>query len=250
MSNFSSPSPNTDSPLSTTSSVLGILTFALGLFGFYLALISATRSAPGEIQRLVSDLRSTQAEINRVSQWIFEENDEGLGETWVGVGRSSSDWASGRASAAVASDHRRWDWAGQKVGWSEWGSGNAITEPRRVTTDLGGNQMLYEEVQGLLVSCLRLFYEADDLLKRSQREGMGLWRRVLFVMNRDEVLDKVGRLGEQKARLAAIQMSLFLRSVGFDSGEEKDPEGYTVRGKLLVRKEVSLGDEMLPCMGP
>lgn len=220
----SGPSPNTDSPLSTTSSILGILTFALGLFGFYLALISATRSAPGEIQRLVSDLRGTQAEINRVSKWIIEENDEGLGETWVGVGRSNSDWASGGATAAVASDHGGWERAGQKVGWSKWGSGNVLTEPRRMATDMSGNQMLYDEVQGLLVSCLRLFYEADDLLKRSQREGMGLWRRVLFVINRDEVLDKVGRLGEQRARLAAIQMSLFLRSVGFDLGREKDPK--------------------------
>lgn len=171
----------------------------------------------------MSDLRSTQAEINRVSKWIFEENDDRLGETWVGVGRSNSDWASGGPTAAAASDHGGWERAGQKVGWSEWGSGN-VTEPRRMATDMSGNQMLYEEVQGLLVSCLRLFYEADDLLKRSQREGMGLWRRVLFVMNRDEVLDKVGRLGEQKARLAAIQMSLFLRSVGFDLGKEKDPK--------------------------
>lgn len=82
MSSPNSPSPNTingsticaqqsDSPLSTTSSVLGILTFGLALLGYYLALFSATRSAPSETQRLVSDLRSTQAEINRVAEWIF-----------------------------------------------------------------------------------------------------------------------------------------------------------------------------------
>lgn len=210
-SSLSPPSPNTDSPLSITSSVLGILTFALGLFGFYLALISATRSAPGEILRLVSDLRSTQAEINRVSQWIFEEDDEAPGGTWVGGSQGNSDGARGDAIGAVGVNHGGGEKAGQKAGWHEWGSGNVRTEPRPVAMDISGNQLLYEEVQGLLVTCIRLFYEADDLLKRSQREGKGLWRRVLFVMNRDEVLDKVGRLQEQKARLASIQMSLFLR---------------------------------------
>lgn len=211
MSNLSSPSLNTDSPLSTTSSVLSILTFTLGLFGFYLALISATRSAPGEIQRLVSDLRSTQAEINRVSQWIFEEDGDGRVGTWVGAGQGKSECERGGATGAVEVNHGGGDKAGQRVKWSEWRSGNTRTELRPVTPDMSSNQMLYEEVQALLVTCVRLFYEADDLLKKSQREGLGLWRRVLFVMNRDEVLDKVGRLQEQKARLAAIQMSLFLR---------------------------------------
>lgn len=159
----------------------------------------------------MSDLRSTQAEINRVSKWIFEEDDEGLGGTWVGPGQGSSDWARGGATGAVEVNHGGGERARQKVGWNGWESENGRTEPRPVAMDMSGNQMLYEEVQALLVTCVRLFYEADDLLKRSQREGMGLWRRVLFVMNRDEVLDKVGRLQEQKARLAAIQMSLFLR---------------------------------------
>lgn len=211
MSNLPSPLLNSDSPLSITSSVLSILTFALGLFGFYLALISATRSAPGEIQRLVSDLRSTQAEINRVSKWIFEEDDEGLGGTWEGAGQGNPDWARSGATCAVDVNHRGGEGTRQKAEWSQWGYRNVGTGPRPIAVDMSGNQMLYEEVQGLLVTCVRLFYEADDLLKRSQREGLGLWRRVLFVMNRDEVLDKVGRLQEQKAILAAIQMSLFLR---------------------------------------
>lgn len=34
-----------------------------------------------------------------------------------------------------------------------------------------------------------------------------------YLVNRDEVLDKVARLEEHKAKLANIQMSLFLRSV-------------------------------------
>lgn len=160
----------------------------------------------------MSDLRSTQAEINRVSKWIFEEDGQALcGTLRVGHGRGNPDGASGGATNAVWGNHEGGERARQKVGWSEWGNGSVRTEPQLAAMDISGNQMLYEEVQGLLVTCVWLFYEADDLLKRSQMEGMGLWRRVLFVMNRDEMLDKVGRLQEQKARLAAIQMSLFLR---------------------------------------
>lgn len=73
------------------------------------------------------------------------------------------------------------------------------------------DQVLYDEVQTLLRTCIRLFVEADAMLKRSEREGKALWRRVVFLLNRDEVREKVNRLQEQKARLAAIQMSLFLR---------------------------------------
>ena len=76
------------------------------------------------------------------------------------------------------------------------------------------NDMLYDEVQGLLKTCVTLFYEADDLLKRSERDPYGLRRRILFVMNRNEVTEKMNRLADQKAKLAAIQMSLFLRWVG------------------------------------
>ncbi|KAL8645876.1 MAG: hypothetical protein Q9226_007097 [Calogaya cf. arnoldii] len=75
------------------------------------------------------------------------------------------------------------------------------------------NDMLYDEVQGLLKTCVTLFYEADDLLKRSERDPYGLRRRILFVMNRNEVTEKMNRLADQKAKLAAIQMSLFLRYV-------------------------------------
>ncbi|KAL8954676.1 MAG: hypothetical protein Q9183_006986, partial [Haloplaca sp. 2 TL-2023] len=62
-----------DSPLSTTANILSILTFALGLFASYVALISATRGAPEEIKRLVEDLRTTQREINRVAEYIFDD---------------------------------------------------------------------------------------------------------------------------------------------------------------------------------
>ncbi|KAI4219898.1 MAG: hypothetical protein LQ349_008228 [Xanthoria aureola] len=73
------------------------------------------------------------------------------------------------------------------------------------------NDLLYDEVQGLLKTCVTLFYEADDLLKRSERDPYGLRRKILFVMNRNEVTEKMNRLADQKAKLAAIQMSLFLR---------------------------------------
>lgn len=170
-----------DSALSATSSVLGILTFGLAILGYYLALFSATRSAPSEIQRLVSDLRSTQAEINRVAEWIFY--DEG------GFNRSE---------LSEPPRHQQY-----KRNTPEYKK--AVTQSR--------NQVLYAEVEALLSMCVRLFYEADDLLKKSRREGKGWWRRVQFLVNRDEVLDKVARLQEHKAKLANIQMSLFLRLV-------------------------------------
>lgn len=192
MSAPNSPSPNTingsticahqsDSPLSTTSSILGILTFGLALLGYYLALFSATRSAPSEIQRLVSDLRSTQAEINRVAEWIFY--DEG---------------GFNRPELLQPPRHQQY-----KLNTPEYKK--AVAQSR--------NQVLYAEVEALLSMCVRLFYEADDLLKKSRREGKGWWRRVQYLVNRDEVLDKVARLQEHKAKLANIQMSLFLRLV-------------------------------------
>lgn len=141
----------------------------------------------------MSDLRSTQAEINRVSNWIFDSDEV---SSWVAAG--------------VGHGER----TGDKVVWSDgrWvGNREREREGRPAVVNMSGSHMLYEEVQGLLVTCIRLFYEADDLLKRSEREGKGLWRRVLFLVHRDEVLEKVSRLQEQKSRLAAIQMSLFLR---------------------------------------
>lgn len=100
---------------------------------------------------------------------------------------------------------------GNNVLWGTRGVKNGGQEARPAVLDMSGNHMLYDEVQGLLMTCVRLFYEADDLLKRSESEGKGLWRRVLFMVHRDEVLEKVSRLQEQKAKLAAIQLSLFLR---------------------------------------
>ena len=82
------------------------------------------------------------------------------------------------------------------------------------------NEVLYEEVQALLKTCITLFYEADDLLKRSQREGYGLRRRILFVLNRNEVQEKMTRLADQKAKLAAVQMSLFLRYVLINQADQ------------------------------
>lgn len=192
MSSPNSPSPNTlngsticaqlnDSPLSTTSSVLGILTFGLALLGYYVALFSASRSAPSEIQRLVSDLRSTQVEINRVAEWIF-----------YGEGGFN------RSELLQPPGHQQYEHNAPEYE-------KAVTQYR--------NKVLYAEVDALLSMCVRLFYEADDLLKKSRRDGKGWWRRVQYLVNKDEVLDKVARLQEQKAKLANIQMSLFLRLV-------------------------------------
>lgn len=172
--------PN-DSVLSSTSAILGIFTFGLALLGYYLALFSATRAAPSEIQRLVSDLRSTQAEINRVAEWIFY--DEG------GFDRSK---------LLQPPQHHQY---------------NRNTPEYKKAVTQSRNQVLYAEVEALLSNCVRLFYEADDLLKKSRRKGKAWWRRVQYLVNRDEVLDKVARLEEHKAKLANIQMSLFLRSV-------------------------------------
>lgn len=154
-----------DSPLSTTASIISILTFALGLLASYVALQSATRGAPSEIVRLIDDLRSTQHEINRVAEYIFDD-------------------AHNQFTAAHASFTR-------PVG---------ITSP---PVSINGqssfaNNVLYEEVQVLLGNCVRLFYEADDLLKRTKSEvdrwdPEGLRRRIIFVMNRHEMGEKMQR---------------------------------------------------------
>ena len=152
--------PSADSPLSTTASIFGILTFALGLFASYVALHTSTRSAPSEVARLVADLRSTQHEINRLSEYIFTHY------------HPSSD---------------------KRLGFVQY------------------DPFLYEEVQALLRDCVRLFYEADDLLKRSEKEPERLWKRVQFLMSKDEVGEKVARLALLTGKLSSIQMSLFLK---------------------------------------
>ena len=163
---------NSDSPLSTTANIFGILTFALGLFASYIALISATRGAPAEIKRLVDDLRTTQHEINRVAEYIFDD-------------------------MHYASD-------AEKHLMSMSSSSLRYLDPF-------AGEVLKNEVESLLKTCITLFYEADDLLKRSERDQYGFRRRLQFVLNQSEVRDKMTRLQDQKAKLAAIQMSLFLK---------------------------------------
>lgn len=178
-----------DSPLSTTASVVGILTFALGLLASYIALQSATRGAPSEIARLVDDLRTTQREINRVAEYIF---DDAHNDVEPATSQSAGD---GSRHYVINS---RGAGAGAAIGRT------------------GTMQGLYDEVQELLGNCVRLFYEADDLLKRCESDverwdPEGLRRRITYVMNRHEVADKMQRLNEQKARLGDVRMSLFLR---------------------------------------
>ena len=178
-----------DSPLSTTASVVGILTFALGLLASYIALQSATRGAPSEIARLVDDLRITQREINRVAEYIFDDAHNDVEP----------------ATSHLAGDTSRH----YVINSRGAGAGAAIGRT-------GTMQGLYDEVQELLGNCVRLFYEADDLLKRCESDverwdPEGLRRRITYVMNRHEVADKMQRLNEQKARLGDVRMSLFLR---------------------------------------
>ena len=72
---------------------------------------------------------------------------------------------------------------------------------------------LYQEVQALLKDCIRLFYEADDLLKRIEQEPERLWKRIQFLMRKDEVGEKMARLAVLIGKLSSIQMSLFLKYV-------------------------------------
>ncbi|KAL8919820.1 MAG: hypothetical protein Q9208_006553 [Pyrenodesmia sp. 3 TL-2023] len=176
--------PN-DSPLSTTANVLSILTFAFALLASYIALLSATRGAPAEIQRLVDDLRATQREINRTAEYI-------MGDIYAPASPShllSPPPPPPPAPPPVARS-------------------SAAAAPPRV---ISPSDVLYEEVQGLLKTCITLFYEADDLLKRSERDPYGFRRRVLFLLNREVVAEKMARLEGQKAKLGEIRMGLFLR---------------------------------------
>ena len=192
MASPSTPTPTVlscgDSPLSTTASVVGILTFALGLIASYIALQSATRGAPSEISRLIDDLRTTQREINRVAEYIFDDahNTVHVAPRMV-FGTSPQYVVSSNGVLATAAGGRA-----------------------------GTMQVLYDEVQELLGNCVRLFYEADDLLKRCESDVArwdpeGLRRRITFVMNRHEVAEKMQRLEDQKARLGDVRMSLFLK---------------------------------------
>lgn len=150
----------------------------------------------------MDDLRTTQHEINRVAEYIFDDahrhvaalRDVAVAARFVGgVGRPAYD-VGGLVGAGAG--------GGGGVG----GGGGSS---RR-------GEELYVETQTLLGNCVRLFYEADNLLKRSREDAArwdleGLRRRVVFVMNRHEVAEKIQRLGDQKAKLAAVQMSLFIR---------------------------------------
>lgn len=178
-----------DSPLSTTASIVGILTFALGVLASYVALQSATRGAPSEIARLVDDLRTTQHEINRVAEYIFDDTHN----------------VPMRISRMLASTTP-----------SQYSTNEHLVEDAQATARTTAMQGLYDEVQALLGNCVRLFYEADDLLKKSERDVSrwdpeGLRRRIMYVMNRHEVAEKMSRLEDQKQKLGDVRMSLFLR---------------------------------------
>ncbi|KAI4136635.1 MAG: hypothetical protein L6R39_007690, partial [Caloplaca ligustica] len=135
--------------------------------------------------RLVDDLRATQREINRTAEYIFN----GM-----------------HGRARDGEEVRQKEWSGAEA----QGRARGVALPGRGGPS-GADDALYDEVQGLLKTCIKLFYEVDDLLKRSERDPHGFRRRMLFLMNRDEVADKVARLEGQKGRLGDIRMGLFLR---------------------------------------
>lgn len=91
-----------------------------------------------------------------------------------------------------------------------------LVENKEVPARKTAMQRLCDKVQALLGNCVRLFYEADDLLKRSESDisrwdPEGLRRRIIYVMNRHEVAEKMSRLEEKKQKLGDVRMSLFLR---------------------------------------
>lgn len=207
----SSSTAGGDSPLSATASIISILTFALGLLASYIALQSATRGAPSDIARLVDDLRSTQHEINRVAEYIFDD-----AQRTVALRERVGE------DAGIVSG------GGRRLNHDDGGGGGSVGRPsgaagisRRgvgvgAVPTISPEENLYKETQILVGNCVRLFIEADHLLKRSRADAErwdleGLRRRIVFVMNRHEVAEKMQRLEDQKARLASVQMSLFMR---------------------------------------
>ena len=215
-----------DSPLSTTASVVGILTFTLGLIASYVALQSATRGAPSEIARLIDDLRTTQREINRVAEYIYDDAHNAPDPVKLHINGTTLS-----PMGAV---------------YSGAGAGAALGR-------MGSMQGLYEEVQELLGNCVRLFYETDDLLKRCENDSErwdpeGLRRRIIYVMNRHEVADKMQRLNDQKARLSDVRMSLFLRKSTMQDAMLKDIAGNLARMEMRPRSRETSSAHSCTCM--
>ena len=232
-----------DSPLSVTANIVGILTFSLGLLASYIALQTATRGAPSEIARLVDDLRSTQSEINRVAEYIFDD-----------AHRDSIDSAEKSASTRAVSARflgsakpsyaEGADSIGSESSSADKDGNFDAASGVNTTAIVSGNHALYEETQALLASCIRLFYEADSLLKQSQSDHArwdpeGLRRRIVFVMNRHEVVEKMQRLAEQKQKLGSVQMSLFMRKSAAQDGllKEMSRRLEDLEGRLKKRNE-------------
>lgn len=198
-----------DTPLSTTASIVGILTFALGLAASYIALQSATRGAPSEIARLVDELRSTQSEINRLAEYIFDDahQDDGLENAPRRIrflGDANPPYVTPGEQEKVGKT--------TSSGWTVTTS-HIDAAPSAALRPLDA---LYAETQALLSSCIRLFYETDRLLKRSKSDNKrwdpeGLRRRIVYVMNRHKLDEKIQRLAEQKQKLGSVQMTLFMR---------------------------------------
>ena len=113
---------------------------------------------------------------------------------------------------------------------------------------VGTMQVLYHEVQELLGNCVRLFYEADDLLKRCEGDiarwdPEGLRRRIIFVMNRHEVAEKMQRLEDQKARLGDVRMSLFLKKSAMQDTMLKEIKEAISQLALRYREKYTPSDD-------
>ncbi|KAL8691688.1 MAG: hypothetical protein Q9218_003144 [Villophora microphyllina] len=231
-----------DSPLSTTANILSILTFALGLFASYVALISATHGAPLEIKRLVEDLRATQREINRVAEYIFDDMHNHPTSDIASLAPHANPLAWQEVIAGVTIAQNSWNTtAKSKIPSIARHRANSTADRSQFFTP---SSILYNEVEALLQTCVKLFYEADDLLKRSERDPYGLRRRILFVMNRNELTEKMQRLADQKAKLAAVQMSLFLKQIAAFVGETRTgeiPEHIRQQSRSSQRSEDESG---------
>lgn len=170
------------------SPIVGILTFALGLLATYIALQSATRGTSSEIASLVDDLRTMHREINRVVDYIFDDTHNAP----VDVSRLL---ASATPLQNTIYEH--------------------LVEDAEATTGTTAMQGLYNAAQALLGNCVRLFYGAVDLLKRSESD-VSRWdperlrRHIICVRNRHEVAENMSRLEEQKQKLGDVRVNVFL----------------------------------------
>ena len=203
--------PTTDSPLSTTASIVGILTFALGIFASYVALHTSTRSAPTEIARLIADLRSTQHEINRVAEYIFADYHSSPNDA-TGAGDHDASFYEEVQVLLKDCNHLFYEADGCQSYLSSTSApqSRVFRHSRYVKAAYTPKCVpsLNSMTQRRYTDCILL-----AVLKRSEQEPERLWKRVQFLMRKDEVGEKMARLTVLTSKLSSIQISLFLKYV-------------------------------------